>query len=492
MENVATLVEGDRVAEARMAAAHVPVVSEPAGHHAARAASRIARRLLLGDIILVSALTAVLGAVGGVAWSAAALLVVCTLASFGASSLYATARRPDPAFIGEARRLLSSVLMGSLSALVIAAVVSPQVIDRQLALAAVAWVSLVTMCALISRRIIRRRSRAANPERILIVGAGVTGQNLARRIGEQPHAGRKVVGFVDEDPFPLQPDLDGIPVFSSADRMSAAIERVNPDRIILAFTRQSAADVLEDLRCSEARNISISVVPRYHEITPPHAELSEIDGVPLIDIHSAQLSRGASIVKRAFDITLAGGGLLMLSPLLLGIAVAIKATSKGPVFFGQLRTGRGGRTFRIWKFRTMVPDAEAQRMALAHLNDMDSSAPLFKMRDDPRITPIGRFLRKYSLDELPQLFNVVNGTMSLVGPRPFVVHEADQMQGWSRRRLDLTPGITGLWQVRGRNEVPYEEMIRLDCMYVANWSPLWDLRLLLETIPRVISGRGAS
>jgi len=300
------------------------------------------------------------------------------------------------------------------------------------------------------------------------------------------------VGFVDDDPLPLAPDLHGIPVFGAGADLGAAINRVRPDRIVIAFTRRAATEILEELRCSEARNIPISVIPRYHEITPSHAGLSEVGGMPLVDIHSAQLSRGARFVKRTFDLVLATFGLIVLSPLFLAVAIAIKTTSRGPVFFRQERTGRNGETFRIWKFRTMVKDAEKLRMALAPLNDMDASAPLFKMRDDPRITKVGRILRKYSIDEFPQLFNVIAGSMSLVGPRPFVVHEAEQMQGWSRRRLDLTPGMTGLWQVRGRNDVPYEEMIRLDCMYVANWSPLWDLRILIETIPQVLAARGAS
>lgn len=183
---------------------------------------------------------------------------------------------------------------------------------------------------------------------------------------------------------------------------------------------------------------------------------------------------------------------MLLSPLFAAIAIAIKATSRGPVFFGQMRTGHNGRVFRMWKFRTMVVDAEARRAELAPLNDMADAGPLFKMRHDPRVTSVGRILRRLSMDEFPQLFNVLNGSMSLVGPRPFVCMEADQMQGWSRRRLDLVPGMTGLWQISGRNDLSYEEMIRLDYMYVTNWSLWWDLRILLETVPRVLTGRGAS
>jgi exopolysaccharide biosynthesis polyprenyl glycosylphosphotransferase len=261
---------------------------------------------------------------------------------------------------------------------------------------------------------------------------------------------------------------------------------------VIAFSRRSPTDVLESIRSSRFGAIPISVVPRYFEITPAHARMSEIDGVPMLDLHSARLSWGARVTKRTLDIVLAGFGLLLLSPLFAAVAIAIKVTSRGPVFFGQDRTGHNGRIFKMWKFRTMVKDAEGWRMELAHLNDMGESTPIFKIRNDPRITSVGGFLRKYSIDELPQLINVVTGSMSLVGPRPFVCHEADLMQGWSQRRLDLVPGITGLWQVRGRNDVPYVEMIRLDYMYVTNWSVWWDLRLLLQTVPNVLTGKGAS
>ena len=271
-----------------------------------------------------------------------------------------------------------------------------------------------------------------------------------------------------------------------------AIEASGATQLILAFSRRSDEDVLEYIRDAGGIPIPISIVPRYFEITPPHATVAELHGFPLITLSSARLSVGARIAKRGMDILFAGGGLLVLSPVLLLIAIAIKLDSHGAVFFRQERMGSRGRVFRIWKFRTMNPDAEAQRFDLAHLNDMADSGPLFKIKDDPRVTRVGRFLRKTSLDELPQLFNVVGGSMSLVGPRPFVTHEAIQIGGWGARRLDLTPGITGLWQVMGRNDVPFEEMVRLDYMYVTNWSVWWDLRLLLQTIPRVLTGRGAS
>src|SRR5262249_39553954 len=170
--------------------------------------------------------------------------------------------------------------------------------------------------------------------------------------------------------------------------------------------------------------------------------------------------------------------------------VAIKLDSRGPVFFRQRRHGRGGKVFEIVKFRTMVNGAEAQRQALEHLNDMQGG-PLFKIKDDPRVTRVGRRLRRWSLDELPQLFNVLRGDMSLVGPRPFVIDESERITGWAGRRLETTPGITGLWQVLGRNDIPFDEMVKLDYVYVTNWSLWWDIRILVQTLPTVLKRQGA-
>ena len=261
---------------------------------------------------------------------------------------------------------------------------------------------------------------------------------------------------------------------------------------MVAFSQSSSSEILEAIRTSDFGRLPVSIVPRFYEITPPHSTLSEVNGIAVVNLKSARLSRGARVVKRTMDLVISVGALIVLAPLFAAVAAAIVIDSRGPVFFRQERLGSKGQPFRIWKFRTMHRDAEAQRFAIAHLNEMEGSGPLFKMKDDPRVTRVGRFLRRTSIDELPQLFNVVAGTMSLVGPRPFVTHEAVQIAGWRQRRLDLTPGITGLWQVRGRNDVPFEEMVELDYMYVTNWSVWWDLRLLLQTVPRVLSQRGAA
>jgi len=498
MENTASIGESDSVQAAlsRYASPEPPYAAESAAGRVSRIGGRTARRVLLTDatVLVLGSLALwrmapVVGA-GGISAGSGILLGLLTICGFLVSSLYATVQRPNPDAIDEARRVAVAVGFAGLAWMLIVTLFTERVIDGSLALLLTSWMIVTTFTTLACRRSIRRRAMLADPERLLIIGAGTTAQVLARRVADT--AGVTVVGFIDDDPLPLDPSLEGIPVFDDSSGLSPVIEVTGATRVVIAFSRRSSTDILESIRNSRFGGIPISVVPRYFEITPAHAQLSEIDGVPLLDLHSARLSWGSRLAKRILDVTVASVGLIILSPLFLAVAIGIKATSPGGVFFGQLRTGHNGKVFRMWKFRTMVQDAEGFRMGLAHLNEMGESTPLFKIRHDPRVTRIGRILRRYSIDELPQLINVVNGTMSLVGPRPFVCHEADQMLGWSQRRLDLVPGITGLWQVRGRNDVPYEEMIRLDYMYVTNWSVWWDIRLLLQTIPGVLTGRGAS
>jgi lipopolysaccharide/colanic/teichoic acid biosynthesis glycosyltransferase len=207
-----------------------------------------------------------------------------------------------------------------------------------------------------------------------------------------------------------------------------------------------------------------------------------------------RLARSSRLLKRGLDVLVASVGLLIFAPVLLAVAVAIKLDSKGPVLFLQTRRGRAERVFRIVKFRTMSIDAEARKYELSHLNmhlAPGGDPRMFKIPDDPRVTRVGAFLRRTRLDELPQLFNVLKGEMSLVGPRPIILAEDEHVAGWARRRLDLRPGITGLWQVLGASDIPFEEMTRLDYRYVTNWSLAEDLRLIMLTLPSIFRRRCA-
>ncbi|HWI09675.1 MAG TPA: exopolysaccharide biosynthesis polyprenyl glycosylphosphotransferase, partial [Solirubrobacteraceae bacterium] len=261
--------------------------------------------------------------------------------------------------------------------------------------------------------------------------------------------------------------------------------------VVLASTGGAAyQQTLERVRAVRRPDVHLSIVPNYFELFASNATIEDLEGIPVVSLPPMRLSSSVLVLKRSFDIVVCGLGLLVLSPMLAIVAVLIKLDTRGPVFFRQRRCGRAGREFRIVKFRTMVDGAERHRFELAGLNDMTDGGPLFKIKDDPRITRVGRFLRRTSIDELPQLWNVLKGEMSLVGPRPFVVHESEQITGWAGRRLETTPGITGLWQVLGRNDLPFEEMVKLDYIYVTNWSLWWDLKILCQTIPVVLGKRG--
>lgn len=502
MENTATLGDTIDAQTATLGGSARSLIDSPEfsalGISADRAqvAARASWRMMAADLSVFALLGiawAVVGTWFGAGGSGSALMALsgALLVAFSVFGLYSTAQRPDPLLREEARQCGTALLVAGFAWMALVSFTAGTV-DGGVVAIAIAWMATVFLVGLPVRRVVRERVLAADPERVLIIGAGEIGQQVALHIRDQVRSPLTVVGLFDDDPLPLREELAGLRVHGGMESLTDVIAHTRASRIIIAFTRQSAHEVLERIRDSRHSAIPISVVPRYFEITPSHANVSEVGGVPVVDLSSARLSRGAAATKRAMDLAGASLGVVLLSPLLLAVAVAIKLTSRGPVFFRQERTGHNGRVFRIWKFRTMRVDAEALREELSEFSDMVDGGPLFKMHNDPRVTSIGRVLRRLSIDELPQLFNVIGGSMSLVGPRPFVVKEAEQMRGWSRRRLDLVPGMTGLWQISGRNDLSYEEMIRLDYLYVTNWSPWWDLRILIETVPRVLTGRGAS
>ncbi|MCW2990394.1 MAG: sugar transferase, partial [Solirubrobacterales bacterium] len=226
---------------------------------------------------------------------------------------------------------------------------------------------------------------------------------------------------------------------------------------------------------------------RVLEVVGSNVEFDNLGGVPLLGVRPFRLSRSSLIVKRSFDVVCASIALLLAAPVMVVAAIAIKLDSRGPIFFRQTRVGREGATFGMIKFRTMVPDADALKAELAALNETQG---IFKMADDPRITRAGRFLRRASIDEIPQLLNVLRGEMSLVGPRPLIADEDAQITGFDRRRLNLTPGMTGHWQILGSSRIPLGEMVKIDYLYVAGWSLWSDVKLLLRTIPYVLARRG--
>lgn len=316
--------------------------------------------------------------------------------------------------------------------------------------------------------------------RILIVGTGQVTARLVARL-DRCHD-TVVVGQVDDDPTP------GSHVLGELDDLPELCRQYRVDRVIVAFSKTPAHETLEKLRGLDGQ-VPISVVPRMFELHSWRSEVEELHGMPLLHVPPAALSGSARLAKRSMDLGLAALAAITTLPLWLTVAAAIKLESPGPVFFRQERTGRGGKTFRIFKFRTMAADAWERRSVVVEANEVDG--PLFKIRNDPRVTKVGRILRRTSIDEVPQLINVIRGEMSLVGPRPLPTEESDRLDGAALTRFDVQPGITGLWQVSGRSDLSYADLQHLDSVYVNSWSLMWDLRIIWATPRSVFARRGA-
>ena len=339
---------------------------------------------------------------------------------------------------------------------------------------------------LIARRV---RRRGLNYRTVLMVGINPRAEEIAEIIRAHPYWGLQVVGFVALNGSERS-SLRGLPVLGTAADLPRLLQEEVVDEVLFVLSRRQLAE-FEDavLLCAEL-GIRARVVLSF-----PHMKarvvLDELEGIPLLTFTTTQATPFPIFIKRLIDLTTALIGLVLLSPVLLAIAAAIKIGSRGPVLFTQTRCGLNGRRFQVFKFRTMVEGAERRRGEVAHLNEVEG--PAFKARRDPRVTTVGRILRKLSLDELPQLVNVLRGDMSLVGPRPPIPQEVVHYERWQRRRLSMKPGLTGLWQVSGRADLgDFNDWIALDLAYIDNWSLWLDLKILLRTIPAVLSARGAA
>jgi exopolysaccharide biosynthesis polyprenyl glycosylphosphotransferase len=335
------------------------------------------------------------------------------------------------------------------------------------------------------------RRRINYLQNTVIVGAGDVGQLIARKLLKHPGYGINLLGFVDAHPKEHAEDLDHLPLLGDLGDVSALVELLDVERVIIAFSNDRREDIVDLLRELNKRGVQVDIVPRFFDVLSPAVDIHTVEGVPLIGLRPARLSRSSAFLKRSLDLIGASAGLVVLAPFLAVVALAIKLESRGPVLFRQVRMGAGRLPFHILKFRTMTADADGRKADFAHLNKhvRNGGDPrMFKIENDPRVTHVGRVLRRFSVDELPQLWNVVRDEMSLVGPRPLILEEDAYVTAWAERRLDLKPGITGLWQVLGRDRIPFEEMIKFDYVYVTSWSLGGDLRLLLKTIPIMVRG----
>jgi exopolysaccharide biosynthesis polyprenyl glycosylphosphotransferase len=334
------------------------------------------------------------------------------------------------------------------------------------------------------------------PQNTVIVGAGTVGQLLARKMLLHPEYHLRLMGFVDAAPKERRDDLDDLHILGRPDELPRLVDELAIERVVVAFSNDSHEETLDLIRLLRDHSVRIDIVPRLFDVLPPKLTNHTVEGIPLLTLPRLRLSLGSRAVKRTFDLVFSIAGLLALSPFIAVAAILIKLDTPGPVFFRQVRMGAGERPFRMWKFRTMSADADARKAEVAHLNAharAGGDPRMFKIAADPRVTRVGAFLRRYSLDELPQLMNVVTGEMSLIGPRPLILEEDEHIGAWGRQRLLLLkPGMTGLWQVLGRSAIPFEEMVKLDYLYVTTWSLAGDFKLLLQTIPAIARGERAT
>ena len=449
------------------------------------------RRLLLAaDLIAIgaalAAATVLLGHPGQFLWGLISLPLWVVV--FKAYGLYdRDAKRISHGSVDELPWIFHAMLLGSLLLLALYHLTPAGAIAlSSLAVFAIAGIAAVTAMRAAARQV---SSSTLGPERVLLIGDGPTVKTLARKLRGHPEYAVDPVGLISRTPRrPLALDLPLLGTLEELD-LDSVVERHRIERLVVA-QEDYGNEVLFDLlcRCREL-GVKLSVLPQLFDALGPSVELDDVEGVTVLGVTPPVLPRSSRFLKRSVDVIGASLLLILAAPVIAICALAVRLDSPGPSFFRQTRIGRGGKPFQLLKCRTMCDDAEAKR---AELFALSKDPDWLHVEHDPRITRVGRFLRHSSLDELPQLWNVLRGEMSLVGPRPILPDEDQQLEGWRRSRIDLTPGITGLWQVLGRANIPFEEMIKLDYVYVTNWSLWGDVSLILRTLPAVLMKRGVN
>jgi exopolysaccharide biosynthesis polyprenyl glycosylphosphotransferase len=370
----------------------------------------------------------------------------------------------------------------------LALVSSPVMFDSILGPREAIALFVVVLVALTGGRALARRlgRRLLPPERCLFIGPADEAKRFGEKLEHDNATNARLVAHIELH----HASLGGFPerIDHAVADARELVRRLEIQRVIIAPHTPAGGETLDLMRAFGATGARVSVIPALLQVVGSAVEFDDVHGVAVLGVRSFSLPRSSRLVKRMFDALAAGLGLAAVAPAMAVTALLVKLTSRGPVFFRQERVGRGGRPFELLKFRSMCVDAEERKAELAAHNQ--AAEGFFKIEDDPRITRLGRVLRKTNLDELPQLLNVLRGEMSLVGPRPLIPQEDRRVVGWHRRRLELTPGMTGHWQVLGSSRVPLDEMVAIDYLYVANWSLWTDVKLLLRTIPHVLRARG--
>jgi exopolysaccharide biosynthesis polyprenyl glycosylphosphotransferase len=352
-------------------------------------------------------------------------------------------------------------------------------------------ITILLAASRLGKRMVRNylRQRGLGVDRLLIVGAGEVGRTVMRNVVAHPALGYHVVGFVDDDPDKGRTDIGRFPALGNTSNIPRLVKELVIDEVIITLPWMYHRKIVSIIAQCEREQVRVRIVPDIFQMTLSSLNVEGLGGIPMIGVRELSIGGSQLFFKRTIDVVGSLVGLILLLPFFIIIAIAIRLDSPGPAFFSQIRVGKGERLFACFKFRSMRQGAESEQEQLKDRNEADGV--FFKIREDPRITPMGRFLRRTSIDELPQLFNVLMGHMSLVGPRPAPPSEVQRYQPWHKRRLEVAPGITGLWQVSGRSQLTFDEMVLLDLYYVEHWSPLLDLQILVRTIPKVLLGEGA-
>ena len=333
------------------------------------------------------------------------------------------------------------------------------------------------------------RRRGGDATRTIIVGANHEARTVAKTLEREAWLGYRIVGYVDDDSPIGEEQPDGRKIIGTTADLKELIARHRARMVLVASSAVDAGRLNRLLWELQTADVDLQITSGTLDLMASRMSVQSVAGVPLLFVRRTGMNRAQKLLKRTIDVIGAGFGLLLLAPFLLFIGLWIKRDSEGGIFFGQIRSGQDGAPFTCWKFRTMVKDAEAKRVELEHLSE--GPGLLFKLKDDPRVTKTGRFLRRYSLDELPQLWNVLRGEMSLVGPRPALPTEVEQYDDWVANRLQVKPGMTGLWQVSGRTDTSFADYVRYDLFYIQNWSLSLDLWILWRTLRAVTTAEGA-
>ncbi len=335
------------------------------------------------------------------------------------------------------------------------------------------------------------RERGKNRKIVLVVGTGDQTRRFVETIGKHFSWGLDIVGFLDPSPENVGKEIFGKSILGSFDDIVPVMHAHHLDEVIITVSTRRMAEIRNVLEACEREGVQVRIISDFLGKIARRIRADYLHQLPIISISYIPDNRFSLLIKRSMDILGSSVLLLLLSPILLLIALAIKLTDPGPIFYQWNVVGLNKKPFRSWKFRTMVVGADKMKKDLQAKNEMNG--PVFKIKNDPRVTSIGRFLRKFSLDELPQLWSVLKGDMSLVGPRPAGPHELVRYESWQRRKLSFKPGITCLWQVNGRNDIcAFDEWVKLDLQYIDNWSLWLDIKILLKTVPAVFLGKGAS